>query len=87
MSPYRFGQQQHVELVRVHHQLHAGRVDDALVVGDVDVLARHGPHALEEQPVAELHDVRLVHGRDALAAVPPRVVERELRDPRSTPLA
>ena len=33
-------QHQHVELLRVHHQLHAGGVDDPLVVGDVGVLAR-----------------------------------------------
>ena len=33
-------QQQHVELLGPHHELHARRVDDALVVGDVGVLAR-----------------------------------------------
>ena len=38
--------------------------------------------ALEKQPVAELHDVGLVDRRDALAARSPRVLERELRDPR-----
>ena len=35
-------QQQHVELLGVHHQVHARRVDDPLVVGDVGVLARDG---------------------------------------------
>ena len=38
--------------------------------------------ALEEQPVAELHDVRLVDGGDPLAAVRARVLEGELRDAR-----
>ena len=33
-------QQQHVELLRVHHQVHARRVDDLLVVGDVGIVAR-----------------------------------------------
>ena len=32
--------QQHVVLVRVHHQLHAGVVDDVLAVGDLRVLFR-----------------------------------------------
>ena len=31
-------QQQHVELLGLHHQLHARRVDDPLVVGDVGEL-------------------------------------------------
>ena len=66
MSPYRFGSTQHVELLRVHHQLHARGVDDPLVVGDVDELARHLARALEEQAVAQLHDVGLVDRRDRL---------------------
>ena len=33
-------QQQHVELLGRHHQVHAGRVDDPLVVLDVGVVAR-----------------------------------------------
>ena len=73
---------EHVELPRVHHEVHAGGVDDLLVVRDVGVLARDGADALEEQPVAELHDVGLVDRRHLLPAVPPRVLEREPRDPR-----
>ena len=80
MSPYRFGSTQHVELLGVHHQLHARRVDDALVVLDVGVVARRRARALEEQPVAELHDVGLVDRRDALAPVRARVARR--RTPR-----
>jgi hypothetical protein len=37
-------------------------------------------HALQEEAIAHLHDVGLVHGGDALAAVLPRVVEGEARD-------
>ena len=33
-------QQQHVELLRVHHEVHARGVDDPLVVRDVRILAR-----------------------------------------------
>ena len=36
----------------------------------------------QPEPVAELHDVRLVHGRDLLAAVVAGVVEGELEDRR-----
>src|SRR5438128_2721042 len=32
--------QQHVVLVRVHYQLHAGVVDDVLAVGDLGILFR-----------------------------------------------
>ena len=70
MSPYRFGSTQHVELLGVHHQVHARGVDDPLVVRDVRVLARDAPDALEEQAVAQLHDVGLVDRRHRLAAVP-----------------
>ncbi len=59
---------QHVEPFRVQHELHAGGVDDALVVGDVRKLARDGPDALEKQSVAELHDVGLVNRRHASCA-------------------
>ena len=52
----------------MHHEVHARRVDDALVVGDVGELARHLAAALEEQAVAELHDVGLVDRRHPLAA-------------------
>ena len=75
-------QHQHVELLGVHHQLHARGVDDPLVVGDVDVLARGAADAVEEQPVAQLHDVRFVDRGHLLPPVPPRVLEREVRDAR-----
>ena len=52
----------------------------------MSVCARDLPRALEEQAVAELHDVRLVDRRDPLAAVARGVVERELARSASTPL-
>ena len=73
-------EQQDVEPRRLHHELHAGGVDDALVVLRVRVDLRDAPGALEEQAVAELHDVRLVDRGDARAAVAARVLERELGD-------
>ena len=44
------------------------------------VLASATSRATREEPVRELHDVRLVHGRDLAAAVAARVVEGELDD-------
>ena len=66
----------------MHDQRHAGRVDDALVVGDVGVVAGDGAQALQEQAVAELHDVGLVNAGDALPAVGAGELEREPRDVR-----
>ena len=73
-------QHDHVELLGLHHELHARGVDDALVVGDVRMRAGDLANAVEEQAVAELHDVRLVDRRDLLAAVLFRVREGEGRD-------
>ncbi len=70
---------QHVELLRVHHQVHARRVDDLLVVLDVRIARAPPARTLSRNsPSLELHDVGLVNRRDLLAAVPPRVVEGEL---------
>ena len=44
------------------------------------VLGGDVPGDVEEEPVRELHDVGLVHGRDLAAAVAARMVERELDD-------
>ena len=75
-------QHQHVEPLGREDELHARRVDDALVVGDLGILARDGPDAVEKQPVAHLHDVGLVDRGHALAPVPARVLERESSDSR-----
>src|SRR4051794_5439036 len=75
-------EQQDVELLRVHHHLHAEVVDDLVVRFDVRILLRNVAEALQEKAVRQLHDVGLVHGGDALASVRARVLERELRDAR-----
>ena len=58
-------------------------VDDPFVIGHVGIVAGDAAGALEEQPVALLHDVRLVNRGDALAAVALRVLEREVGDART----
>ena len=68
-------QQQHIEPLGVHHQVHAGGIDDAIVELDVGVARGHRSRAVEEQAVAELHDVGLVHRGHPLAPAAPRLLE------------
>ena len=70
-------QTQHVELVRVHHELHAGGIDDGVVGLDLGVVLGDLAEAVEEEPVGELHDVGLVDRGDLLAAPFARVLEGE----------
>ena len=72
---------EHVVLLGPLDELHRQVVDDAVLELDVRVLLRDLAGDLEPEPVRELHDVRLVHGRHLAAAEPARVVERELDDP------
>ena len=74
------GRDQHVELPRVQHKLHAGVVDDHLVVLDVGILRRHLARDLEEQSRGRFQDVRLVHDRDFLALRAAREFERVPHD-------
>ena len=74
-------QDEHVVLLRPLHELHAHVVDDAVVELDVVVLLGDLACDAQIEPVRELHDVRLVDGRDLAAAVAACVVERELDDP------
>src|SRR5208337_5630440 len=50
-------QQQHVILVGVHHQLHAGVIDNVLAVGDLGILLRDVARAAQKQSIGHLHDV------------------------------
>ncbi len=65
------GKDDHVEVGRVHHQLHRQRVHDDVVRLEVRVVARDVVEALEEEPVGELHDVRLVSAGDPLGSLLP----------------
>ena len=71
---------EHVVLLRPLDELHAHVVHDPVVELDVGVLVRDLARDAQPEPVGELHDVRLVDGRDLAAAVPARVVEGELED-------
>ena len=71
---------EHVVLLRPLDELHAHVVHDPVVELDVAVLVRDLARNAQPEAVGELHDVRLVHGRDLAAAVAARVVEGELED-------
>ena len=66
----------------MHHQVHAQRVHDAIVEQNIGIARGDLAGAVEEQAVAELHDVGLVHRGHALAAPAPGLVERKLGDAR-----
>ncbi len=72
---------EHVVFLRPLDELHAHVVHDTVVELDARVLLGDLAGHAQEEPVGELHDVRLVHGRHLAAAVAPRVVDRELDDP------
>ena len=66
--------EQNVHLLGILDKLHAAGVDNDLLVFDVRILLLIDPSGtVEEQPVGQLHDVRLVEHRD-LAAVAARGV-------------
>ena len=72
---------EHVELLGPLDELHAERVDEHLARGDLRVVLPDRPEDVEEEPVGELHDVRLRHSRDLAAMVRARVLEGEADDP------
>src|SRR5579863_232983 len=75
-------EQQHVKLLRTHHELHAAIVDDHLAVLDAGVFFRDAPDRVEKQAVRELHDVGLMDGRDFLPSRALRVFKSKARDTR-----
>ena len=72
---------QHIELLRLLHQLHAERIDDAVIGGDLGIVGRHLAEGAQEQAVRQLHDVGLMHGRDLFAAVFAGIVKGKAADP------
>ena len=75
-------QHEHVVQVGLLDELHAHVVDDAVLELDPAlVVGGDGPAALEEQPVRQLHDVRLVDRRDLVPAIRDGVLEGVAGDP------
>ena len=75
-------QQQHVELLRIQHHLHAGVVDDHLFVLDVGILRRDVADGFQEKSVRELHNIGFMDGVNFLSAFAFGVLESEVRDLR-----
>src|SRR5690242_16254244 len=70
-------EQQHVVLIGVHDQLHAGVVDDVLAVRDLGIFLGDVAGAAQEEAIGKLHDVGLVDGVNLLALVLAGVFEGE----------
>jgi hypothetical protein len=65
--------------------LHAHVVDDPVFELDVRVTGGDLASHFQEEPVGELHDVRLVDGRDLATFLAPRVLEGEAGYPLAAP--
>src|SRR5437762_7095854 len=61
--------EQNVVLIWIHHQLHAGVVDDVLAIRNLRIFLRNIPRAAQEESVRQLHDVGLVDGMNLLAMI------------------
>ena len=79
--PVQVRQHEHVELLGALDELHAECVDEHLAGGDLRIVARDLAEDRKEEPVGELHDVRLRHAGDLAAVVGSRIVEGEADDP------
>ena len=69
----------HVELLRLHDELHRERIHQHFVVGDVGILLRELPAFLGEHAAGELEHRVLVDGREMLAGTLPRQLESRAR--------
>lgn len=69
-------------LVGIRNQLHSCVIDDHFLEFDSRVEQCHFFAASQEQSIAELHDVGLVHSCHLLAVVFDGVIESELGDPQ-----
>lgn len=56
------GHVHHLELMRIRYQLHATIIDNHVVVLDIWIVFGHATRRLQEQAVADLHNVGLVDG-------------------------
>ena len=50
----------------IHHELHAGVIDDFFVVFDIRIVHGDMSEALRNRSIGFFHDVRLVNGSDFL---------------------
>ena len=83
MSPYRFGSSSTSSFSGcITRCMHAASTMRSSYWMSGIVARRRARAQSRNRPSLELHDVGLVHRRHALAAVLPRVLEREPRDPR-----
>src|SRR5208337_1500651 len=73
-------QQQHVVLVRVHHQLHTGVVHNVLAVSNLRIFSGDIARAADEQPVRELHDIGFVNSVDLLTLEAACIFKRKAGD-------
>lgn len=78
----KIGEKEHVKLLRIQNDLHAGVVHDEFFVFDFGVLRGDGADGFEEEAVRKLHDVGFVDGVDFFAALALGVFEGEVRDLR-----
>ena len=74
------GQEQHVELLRIEHDLHAGVVYDEFLVFDVGILWGYVANGFEKEAIGELHDIGFVDGVNLFAAFTLGVFESEVGD-------
>src|SRR5229473_5094409 len=79
-------QQKHVKLLRIHHNLHAGVVDDEFFVLDAGELRGDGADRSQKKTVGKLHDVGFVNGMNLFSAVACCIGKRESCDARGGPL-
>src|SRR6266702_1041346 len=60
---------QHVVLIRIHDQLHAGVVYNVLAVGNLRIFLRYIARATEKKTIRQLHDIGFVDGVNLLALI------------------
>src|SRR5262249_52124477 len=58
----KIGKQQHVELQKIHHHLHANVIDDQFLVLNFGELGGNRADRAKEQAIGKLHNVGLVDG-------------------------
>src|SRR5882672_7450919 len=65
--------QEHVKLQGIHHDLHAGVINDEFFVLDKGELRRDSADRSQKQAVRKLHNVGFVNGMNLFSAVQPCV--------------